>query len=243
MDPVLQIRNVSKSFAGQGVLNGVDLEIPPKSVYGLVGLNGAGKTTLIKCILDLQRADSGEIRIHGLASTLTSARERLVYLPERFSAPDYMDGWTYLRFIADAHRPDLGRDELRVRSETLCAKLEFEIGALIKPVPALSKGMAQKLAIIGCLLSGREFLILDEPMSGLDPKSRVLFRNVINELRREGKTVLMCSHILLDIETLCDRASILHEGGIRFSGRAEQCCERYGTKDFESAFLKCIESN
>lgn len=243
MDPVLQIRNVNKSFAGQGALNAINLEIPAKSIHGLVGLNGAGKTTLIKCLLNLQSADSGEIRVYGVSSSLTLARERLVYLPERFSAPDYMDGWTYLRFIADAHLADRGRDELRTRGENLCAKLEFEIEALDKPVSALSKGMMQKLAIIGCLLSGKEFLILDEPMSGLDPKARVLFRNVIGELRREGKTVLMCSHILLDIETLCDRATILHEGRIRFSGTAEECCEQYGAKDFESAFLKCIESH
>lgn len=243
MNPVLELRNLNKSIAGQRVLNDINLQVTARNIHGLVGLNGAGKTTLIKCILDLQRADSGEIGIHGSASTLTSARDRLVYLPERFSAPDYMDGWTYLRFIADAHLADRGRDELRVRSENLCAKFEFETEALDKPVPALSKGMTQKLAIIGCLLSGKEFLILDEPMSGLDPKARVLFRKVIEELRREGKTVLMCSHLLLDIETLCDRATILHEGRIRFSGTVEECCERYGTKDFESAFLKCIESN
>lgn len=241
MNPTLQIKNLSKSYAGQVTLNDVNLDVGACGIHGLVGLNGAGKTTLIKCILDLQRADSGEIHIHGLSSSLTTARDRLVYLPERFSAPEYMDGRTYLRFIADAHLADVKRDELRARSENLCAKLEFPVEALDKPVSALSKGMLQKLAIIGCLLSGKEFLILDEPMSGLDPKTRVLFRNVVEELRCEGKTVLMCSHILLDIETLCDRATILHKGRILFSGTAEDCCKQYGTKDFESAFLKCIE--
>jgi ABC-2 type transport system ATP-binding protein len=237
------LRRVTKSFTRRPVLGDIDLEVRAGSIHGLVGLNGAGKTTLIKCILDLQSADSGEIHVHGISSTRTDARDRLAYLPERFSAPDYMDGWTYLRFIADAHLPASCDKQLRALSEGLCAKLEFAVEALDKPVQALSKGMTQKLAIVGCLLSGKEFLILDEPMSGLDPKARVLFRKIVEELRSEGKTVLMCSHILSDIETLCDRATILHEGRIRFSGTAKECCELYGTKDFESAFLKCIESH
>jgi ABC-2 type transport system ATP-binding protein len=211
-------------------------------VHGLVGLNGAGKTTLIKCILDLQSPDSGEIRINGLSSTLTSARAGICYLPERFVAPDYMNGWTYLRFIADIHLPVARHSEFPARAQSLCLKLDFELAALDKPVTSLSKGMSQKLAIIGCLLSDKELLILDEPMSGLDPKARALFSNVIEELRRQGKTVLMCSHILLDIETLCDRATILHEGRILFSGNAQDCRRQYAAKDFESAFLKCIES-
>jgi ABC-2 type transport system ATP-binding protein len=242
MNLTLQIRNLNKSYVQRNVLSNIDLEISPGSIHGLVGLNGAGKTTLIKCILDLQSADSGEIRVHGIPSTRTEARDMLVYLPERFSAPDYMDGWTYLQFIADAHLAGLKRDESRARSENLCAKLEFAVEALDKPVQALSKGMAQKLAIVGCLLSGKEFLILDEPMSGLDPKARVLFRKVVEELRSEGKTVLLCSHILSDIENLCDQATILHEGRIVFSGSAQNCCRHYGAKDFESAFLKCIEN-
>ena len=107
----------------------------------------------------------------------------------------------------------------------------------------MSKGMTQKLALIGCLLSGKEFLILDEPVSGLDPKVRALFRNVIEELRRDGKTILMCSHIMLDIENLCDQVSILHAGRMLFSGKAADCRSRYQAKDFETAFLRCIEQD
>lgn len=243
MNPVLNIQNLNKTFAGYSALSAINLEVTANTIHGLVGLNGAGKTTLLKCILDLHRADSGEIRIQGTPSTVTQARANLIYLPERVAAPDYMNGWIYLGFIIDAHLQPQQRKAAHDRLEALCAKLDFAVAALDKPVQALSKGMAQKLALIGCLLSNKEFLILDEPMSGLDPKVRVLFRNVITELRRDGKTILMCSHIMLDVESLCDQVSILHAGRMLFSGKAADCREHYGTTDFESAFLKCIESH
>jgi ABC-2 type transport system ATP-binding protein len=243
MNPVLKIQNLNKTFAGYSALSAIDLRVSANTIHGLVGLNGAGKTTLLKCILDLHRADSGEIRIHDMPSTVTQARDKLIYLPERVATPDYMNGWVYLQFIIDAHVPAQQRKAAHARIESLCAKLDFAVAALDKPLQALSKGMTQKLALIGCLLSDKQFLILDEPMSGLDPKVRVLFRNVIGELRRDGKTILMCSHLMLDIENLCDQVSILHAGRMLFSGKAADCREQYGTKDFESAFLKCIESH
>ncbi|HEX5054999.1 MAG TPA: ABC transporter ATP-binding protein [Gammaproteobacteria bacterium] len=242
MNIALQLRNLNKSFAGQTVLSDISLEVTTHSIHGLVGLNGAGKTSLIKCILDLQSADSGEILIHNISSELTDSRHPLIYLAERFAAPDYMTGWTYLRFIADAYLPAPQRREVNADAVTLCAKLDFPTAALDKSVQTLSKGMTQKLGIMGCLISKKPFLILDEPMSGLDPKARVQFRQVIGELKSEGRTVLMCSHILSDIETLCDSITILHQGRILYSGTAENCVRQYGAQDFETAFLKCIEN-
>jgi ABC-2 type transport system ATP-binding protein len=241
MNPVLKIQHLNKTFAGLSALNAINLQVTANTIHGLVGLNGAGKTTLLKCILDLHRADSGEIFIHGKPSIVTRARDNLIYLPERVAAPDYMNGRVYLGFIIDAHLHVEQRKVARSRIEPLCAKLDFSVAALDKPVQALSKGMAQKLAIIGCLLSSKDFFILDEPMSGLDPKVRVLFRNVIEELRREGKTILICSHIMLDIENLCDQVSILHAGRMLFSGKAADCRDLFQAKDFETAFLRCIE--
>ncbi len=241
MNSILDIQNLNKSYAGYSALSDVSFEVPLNGVHGLVGLNGAGKTTLIKCILDLQRPDSGGIRIQGISSITPAAREKLIYLPERFAAPDYMSGWTYLKFIIDAHLPEQRRKAACAGIESLCAKLDLAVEALDKPVQTLSKGMLQKLAITGCLLSEKELLILDEPTSGLDPKARFLFKKIIEELRQAGRTVLICSHILQDIEALCDRITLLHEGRILFSGTVQECCAKYGTKDFESAFLKSIE--
>ncbi|HEY3487621.1 MAG TPA: ABC transporter ATP-binding protein, partial [Gammaproteobacteria bacterium] len=242
MSTVLRIGAVSKSFAGHNALHEISLDVPANSIYGLVGLNGAGKTTLIKCMLNLQSPDSGEIHIHGKPSIVSAARANLIYLPERFTPPDYMDGRTYLQFIIDAYLDDQQQKQNAQASiMDLCERLDFAVNALEKPVKALSKGMTQKLGIIGCLLSDKDFLILDEPMSGLDPKARALFKKVLAGLKQDGKTILLCSHILFDIETLCDQVSILHAGKLLFTGKPGSCCMQYQVQDFETAFLRCIE--
>lgn len=241
---VLDIQNVNKSLNSQAVLSNVDLQVTENEAYGLIGLNGAGKTTLIKCILDLQRADSGTIRVFDQPSLNRGARSRLIYLPEKFLPPDYMDGWIYLEYVTDAYEAPVGparkNPEWVDRVRALCERLELDAAALKKNVREFSKGMLQKLGLIGCLLSDKPFLMLDEPASGLDPKARMLFRQVIAELRSQGKTLLLCTHILNDIEKLCDRISILHHGRILFTGSPEECCKQYQAEDLESAFLISI---
>lgn len=238
---MLAIHQVSRRIGAQDVLSSVDLQVNEGSVYGLIGLNGAGKTTLIKCILDLQHVDGGTIEIAGISSRDKAARANLIYLPEKFTPPDYMDGWTYLRYIADAYI-DVSPAQPRWRESALvyCEQLELETDALNKNIRGLSKGMLQKLGIAGCLLSEKRFLIMDEPMSGLDPKARVLFRNAIATLKQQKKTVLFCTHILTDIEKLCDRISLIHQGRILFSGTPVECCQQYRADDLEAAFLASI---
>lgn len=244
MSSVLDIQNVSKCLGGQAVLSDVNLQIAEGEAYGLIGLNGAGKTTLIKCILDLQRVDSGTIWVFDQSSPNRLARSKLIYLPEKFLPPDYMNGWIYLKYVTDAYkapvRPAGKNPGWGDRIRTLCERFELDADALEKNVRQFSKGMLQKLGLIGCLLSDKPFLILDEPASGLDPKARVLFRQVIAELRAQGKTLLLCTHILNDIEKLCDRISILHQGRILFTGSPEECCKQYQVEDLESAFLTSI---
>lgn len=241
---VLDIQNVSKCLSSQVVLSDIKLQIAKGEAYGLIGLNGAGKTTLIKCVLDLQRADSGTIRVFDQSSLNRRARSKLIYLPERFMPPDYMNGWIYLKYVTDAYEAPVGpagkNPEWGDRIRTLCERFELDADALEKNVRQFSKGMLQKLGLIGCLLSDKPFLILDEPASGLDPKARVLFRLVVAELRAQGKTLLLCTHILNDIEKLCGRISILHQGRILFTGSPEECCKRYQAADLETAFLISI---
>ncbi len=242
MQEILGVRALSKHYGSQAILHNIDISLDAGQVYGLIGLNGAGKTTLIKCILDLQRADSGTIEIFTHSSHNTAARSQLIYLPEKFQAPDYMTGQCYLRYIADAYHQQqpLSSEDFNADVGRYCQQLDLPLAALQKPVKTFSKGMTQKLAIVGCLLSGKPLLILDEPMSGLDPKARALFRTVIEQLKAAGKTVLLCSHILTDIESLCDQVSILHAGQLKFTGTPNACCEHFATQTLEGAFLAAI---
>ncbi|MBN1378695.1 MAG: ABC transporter ATP-binding protein [Gammaproteobacteria bacterium] len=239
---MLQIKNLSKQYAGLNVLRTVTLDLSAGETFGLIGLNGAGKTTIIKCVLDLQRADHGTITIADIPSLNELARKQLVYMPEKFVPPDYMNGWDYLAYINRAHtQPPLNKTDLKFKAHSLYDELELDIKSLQKSVRHYSKGMLQKLGLIGCMLSGKPLFILDEPMSGLDPKARVLFRAVIQRLKNEGKTILLCTHILNDIEALCDRVGILHQGQLLFSGTPQECCDQYSGSNLEQAFLNCLQ--
>lgn len=242
MHTMLQTQDVHKRYAAQRALEAVSLELSAGETFGLIGLNGAGKTTLIKCLLDLQRADSGTIMVADINSTDELARKQLVYMPEKFIPPDYMNGLDYLVYINRAHAQQaLTKEELKKSVFELCEELELEHAALNKSVRTYSKGMLQKLGLIGCMLSNKPLLILDEPMSGLDPKARVLFRSVIQRLKDDGKTILLCTHILNDIELLCNRVGILHQGRLLFCGSPQACCEQYSVANLEQAFLNCLQ--
>ncbi|MCP4048916.1 MAG: ABC transporter ATP-binding protein, partial [Gammaproteobacteria bacterium] len=164
-EPVLQFERVSKSFGTQSVLDGLRLVIDPGEFFALVGVNGAGKTTLIKSLLDFTAIESGAITVFGTSHTLTKARERLVFLPERFIPPYFLKGRDFLTYMSRLHGVVFGPGEV----EKVLMALDLEFTALDKPVREFSKGMAQKLGLAACLLSGKELMILDEPMSGLDP--------------------------------------------------------------------------
>jgi ABC-2 type transport system ATP-binding protein len=239
---LLAFENVDKTYAGAPALREVDLHLDEGESLGLIGLNGAGKTTLIKCLLDLQRCDRGRITVNGRPGTQPRAREELMYLPEKFAPPDYMTGRWYLRYVNDAHRrARVSEADLNRRAGELCETLELDAGALDRSVRTYSKGMLQKVGLIGCLLSDKPLLVLDEPMSGLDPKARVLFREAMQGLKSAGRTVLLCTHILTDIEALCDRVGILHRGELLFTGTPQGCCRHYQAEGLEVAFLESIQ--
>ena len=236
MTQALQFRKVVKRYGRQRVLDGIDVEIAAGEFFGLVGVNGAGKTTLIKSMLDFCTVDSGEIRIFGLPHTVAAARAGLAYLPERFVPPHYATGRDFLKFIGDLHGRRPGADEMA----QVLGVLDLQAEALKKPVGALSKGMAQKLGLAATLLSGRRMFVLDEPMTGLDPKARALLKAYLVSLRSAGHTVFFSTHLLSDAEALCDRIGILHAGQLRFIGTTAECCDRYGSNDLEQAYLRCV---
>ena len=232
----IRFSGLKKSYAGVAVLRGLDMAVPANQTFGLVGMNGAGKTTLIKCLLDFCEFDAGEVRIFGLTGRETRSRARLAFLPERFVPPYYLTGRDFLRYMAKLY----GRDYQAAEAERSAAGLDLDPAALDKPVRAFSKGMTQKLGLAACLLSGRELLVLDEPTSGLDPKARALLKRRLQEARGAGRSVFFTSHALADVEEICDRMAVLHEGEVRFEGAPGALREKFGGATLEDAYLACI---
>jgi ABC-2 type transport system ATP-binding protein len=238
-EPLVRFRAVNKSFGHAEVLRGIDLDVPSGKCLGLAGVNGAGKTTLIKCLLDFCELDSGSIEVHGVAHRRPQARARLAFLPERFIAPYFLTG---REFIAMMLRLFERRYE-EGRVGAMFAALDLEVAALDKPVRDYSKGMTQKLGLAACFLSERDLYVLDEPMSGLDPKARARAKDLILKLMSEGRTLFLTSHSLADIEEVCDAMTVLHRGTLAYTGAPRGLCERHGEASLERAFLKCIEAH
>ncbi len=237
--PVLRLEGVSKSYGTGRILQDIDIRLQRGSFTGLVGVNGAGKTTLIKCLLDFCSLDGGRIEIFGQQHNTPQARRQLAFLPERFTPPYFLSGREFVRAMLEFVH--IRFDESTVR--TMFKDLDLEAGALEKPVRSFSKGMTQKLGLAACFLSGRDFFLFDEPMSGLDPKARARVKALLTMLRAEGKTVLLTSHSLADIEEICDYMLVLHRGHIAFSGAPLELRERFGAPTLEHAFLRCIEAD
>lgn len=236
-DPALEFRTVTRSFGPHKALDRFDLAVPRGQLFGLVGQNGAGKTTLIKCLLDFCEPDAGEIMIAGVPNRVSAARRDLSFLPERFSPPYYLSGRDFLRYMARLH----GRVYEERTAVEVFARLDLDPGALTRAARTYSKGMTQKLGLCACLLSGKSLQILDEPMSGLDPKARARVKRELRSLRDLGRTVFFSSHALADVEELCDGLAIVHEGRLRFTGSPRELMSRYSCTNVEQAFLACID--
>src|SRR5258706_13382821 len=239
LEPSVRFRGVNKSFGRGEEIRGIDQDVRQGECVGLAGVNGAGKNTLIKCLLDFCDLDSGAIEIHGTAHRRPRARARLAFLPERFTAPYFLTGREFIAMMLQL----FGRRYEEGRVCAMFASLDLDVAALDKPVRAYSKGMTQKLGLAACFLSQREPYVLDEPMSGLDPKARARAKELLLKLKAEGKSLLFTSHSLLDAEEVCDRITVLHEGKMAYAGAPRGLCERYGEPSLERAFLKCIEAH
>lgn len=237
MSDAIDFNRVSKRFGKTSALCSVSFGVPAGCIYGLIGLNGAGKTTLIKCLLDFTFPDSGDIRIFRVPATESRARGPLAYLPERFIPPSYLTGLEYLQMMSRLY----GSAPQAARIEAAVAAIDLDPKYLSKRVSSYSKGSGQKLGIAAVLLSNRDLLVLDEPMSGLDPRARAFLKSEIKVAHGRGATVLFSSHSLADIEELCDSFTLLHQGEIRYTGGAKELCARTGAHTLDAAFLKAIE--
>jgi ABC-2 type transport system ATP-binding protein len=239
MHSPLEVAGIGKSYDGKNsVLNNATFTLKEGEIFGLIGLNGAGKTTLIKIVLDLIGADAGEAKLFGLSSKNPEARRHLSYLPEKFQPSRYLKGYEYLGLALSYY----GKKADRAEARDMAAKLDLNPGVLSAKVGTYSKGMGQKLGLAGAFLVDAPLLILDEPMSGLDPRARIRLKETLLAARAQGKTIFFSSHILSDIDEICDRIGVIHDGTQRFTGTPAEFKAAYGQGGLEKAFLKLIEA-
>lgn len=235
----IQIRQVSKQYKSNKALVDISFSSRGAESIAVVGVNGAGKTTLLRCLLDFSRPDRGEISIAGVSNREPRARSAIAYLPERFVVPPHLTGIESLKYLADLNGNGLDKELV---SHAL-GRFDFPLDAVRKPVRDYSKGMVQKLGLASIMLSRKPWLILDEPMSGLDPQGRRLVLKLIKEAREAGQGVLFTTHALQDLETLCDRMMVIDHGRLIFVGTPSEFLRKHNTEDLELAFFAEIESH
>jgi polyether ionophore transport system ATP-binding protein len=212
MIPAIDVSGLRKSFGRTQALDGLDLTVAGGETHGFLGPNGAGKTTTIRILLGLLRADGGTARLLGGHpwQDATSLHRRLAYVPGDVTLWPNLTGGEVIDLLG---RLRGGLDQRR--KDELVERFGLDPSRKSR---AYSKGNRQKVALIAALAAGAELLILDEPTSGLDPLMEAVFRDAVGELRRDGTTVLLSSHILSEVEALCDRVTIIREGRTVDSG-------------------------
>lgn len=236
MTTPLAINAISKSYGKHLVLDNISFDLKPGEIFGLIGLNGAGKTTLIKILLDLAAANSGNAQIFGKPCTTVAAREQLSYLPEKFSPSRYLKGVEHLALALSYYGKAFDLEKARA----LAVDLDLNPDVLSRKVGGYSKGMGQKLGLMGAFMVDQPFMILDEPMSGLDPRARIKLKDAMLRAKEQGKTLFFSSHILSDIDEICDRIGIIHNSKLVYLGTAAEFKPTFEEQSLERAFLKAI---
>ena len=241
---MIEIKNVSKSYKrGNKVIDNLSLNIKNGEIFGFIGLNGAGKTTTIKMMTGILEIDEGEILIDGIniATDPVEAKKQFGYVPD---SPDMflkLKGIEYLNFIADVYK--VSKKDRIEKIEKFATEFGM-LDELNNKIENYSHGMRQKIVIIATLLHNPKNLILDEPITGLDPKSSFDLKNIMREYARKGNTVFFSTHILEIAERLCDRVGIIDKGNLIFVGTLEELKNKFDNKkSLEEIFISIINKN
>jgi ABC-2 type transport system ATP-binding protein len=236
---MISVKNVSKRFQGSKhfSVKDISLEIGEGEIFGFLGPNGAGKSTTMKMILGLLWATEGSITVAGYAPDSLESKAFLGFLPEHPSFYKTLSGREFLVFCGEIF--GIPKSILRPRVEELLKKVKLSEEASNRAIGSYSKGMQQRIGLAQALINDPKIVFLDEPMSGLDPLGRRMVKEVISDLKKQGKTVFFNSHILSDVEDLCDRIAIIQEGEIVFYGTVSQATKE-GMQSLEQAFLNII---
>ncbi len=237
MENVIQINDLTVHYGHHQALDCLSLSVRKGEIFGFLGPNGAGKSTTIKTLLGLIRPSAGSVRLQGLAPADIRSRARVGYLPEEA---------TYYRFLTPAETLGFYGEIFNIPGTVLkerIARLLAMVGledVRDRPIHTFSKGMTQKLSLAQALINDPDTLILDEPMSGLDPLARLDLRHTLSRLRGEGKTLFLSSHELSEVELLCDRMAILQGGHVVCEGTLTDIVGRTGGKSLETFFVETV---
>ncbi|AGH98281.1 ABC transporter ATP-binding protein [Micavibrio aeruginosavorus] len=236
--PALRLSGVTMAYGARDVVHSITLDVAQGETFGLIGLNGAGKTTLIKGILGLRDHRTGDILINGHDRLVGEAKKSLAYLPEKFEPPWFLRGAEFIKFSMRLYGKVFNLDEARA----LADHLGLNPDVLGHRVQTYSKGMRQKLGLMATLMTGAELSILDEPMSGLDPRARAAVKDALLQTKAQGRAIFLSSHILADMDEICDRVAVLHDGVLVYIGPPAGLRDRAGVDNLERAFLKVIDT-
>ncbi len=222
---VIETRELSKEYGRIRALKGVSLTVEKGQIYGLLGQNGAGKTTLIKILLGIVKITGGEADLLDAPAGTTSIRERVGYLPEDHQFPGYHSGYSLMDFYGQLY--GVSRDDRRRKiPETL--ELVGISGRMHSKIKTYSKGMKQRLGIAQSLLHDPEVIFLDEPTDGVDPLGRREIRELMGRLKEKGHTIFLNSHLLGEVELICDRVAILQKGNLVREGTIAELTAQKG---------------
>lgn len=227
---MLEAKGLVKRYGAVEAVRGLDLEVRPGTIVGLVGNNGAGKSTTIKMLCGLVEPSAGTATVGGQATLQPATRKAIGYLPEDSPLYDEQTPLACLAFFGSLY--GISRHESKARAERLLQRLRLDEAFWKKPIGELSKGSARKVAIARALLHDPAVLVLDEPASGLDPGTRRELDAFLLELRAEGKAIVLSAHNLRQVEDLCDTILLLHKGKVAARGSLSELRHAFGAPHY-----------
>ena len=226
---MIETHGISKRFGSRVAVEGIDLRVDRGTSVALFGPNGAGKTTTLRILSTFLTPSTGTARVlgHDVVSEADQVRRILGYMPDFFGVYKDMEVTEYLDFFAACYRIGAAKREQTINDVLELVGLSEKKGALIG---ALSRGMQQRIGLARVLVHDPQILLLDEPASGLDPRARIEMMAILQELQRLGKTIIISSHILSELETLCNRVAIIEKGGLIYSGPVQGVQSQFSKK-------------
>jgi len=238
-EPALKLRGVSKRYEDIVAVDNIDLDVEHGEIFGLLGPNGSGKTTTLKIILGLVKPDAGSVNVLGInaKSDPITVKKQVGYVPESPRLYEFLTGLEYLDFIGDIYGVAVSEKKTRIEEYLDALELEGREGDMIS---SYSEGMKQKIALTSAFLHKPKLLLLDEPLSGLDPRSARIVKDLLRKLTSQGVTTIMSTHILEIAQAMCDRLAIMYEGRLLALGNMEELRQkaRLPGSDLEDIFLK-----